>query len=56
MTPDQVELMRAAARTLIAHHEAGRIVDPYSLEWAWWTLHREPLPDDKRQQPQETDG
>ena len=34
MTPEQVELMKTAARTLIAHHEAGRIVDQFALEWA----------------------
>ena len=34
MTPEQVELMRTAARTIVSNHEAGRSVDPHSLVWA----------------------
>jgi Holliday junction resolvase RusA-like endonuclease len=41
MTPDQVKLMRAAARTIVANHEAGRGVDPHSLAWAQ-SLLRQP--------------
>jgi hypothetical protein len=34
MTPDQVELMKTAARTLLAHRDAGRKCDPHAVKWA----------------------
>ena len=34
MTPDQIQLMRQAARTLLEHHKSGRKCDPNAVEWA----------------------
>lgn len=34
MTDEQVELMRQCAQRVIDNHAAGRIVDPYTLDWA----------------------
>jgi hypothetical protein len=34
MTPDQIQLMRQAARTLLEHHKAGRKRDHHALKWA----------------------
>ena len=34
MTADQFELMKTAARTLLAHRDAGRKCDPHGLRWA----------------------
>lgn len=38
MTPEQLDLMRAAARTLLDHHRVGRKCDPVALEWARWVV------------------
>jgi len=32
------ELILTAARTVLAHHDAGRVVDPYALKWACTVL------------------
>lgn len=34
MTEDQLDLMRIAARSVMAEADAGRSVDPQRLEWA----------------------
>lgn len=34
MTPEQFELMKTAARTLLAHRDAGRTCDAESVRWA----------------------
>ena len=34
MTPEQFELMRTAARTLLAHRDCGRKCDPEAIAWA----------------------
>jgi hypothetical protein len=34
MTPDQINLMLQAARTLLAHQAAGRKCDPNAIQWA----------------------
>lgn len=34
MTPEQIELMRQAARTLLAYHQSGRKCDPHAVAWA----------------------
>jgi hypothetical protein len=44
MTPEQVNLMLQAARTLLAHHEAGRKCDPEALRWARNLLAANPKP------------
>jgi hypothetical protein len=44
MTPAQVELMRQAARNLLAHHEAGRKCDPHAVQWARDILRPIPQP------------
>lgn len=41
MTPEQRELMRQAARNLLAHHEAGRKCDPQALKWAHNVLRKD---------------
>ena len=44
MTAEQIELMKTAARTLIAHHDAGRKCDPEGLRWARAVLRNNPSP------------
>ena len=44
MKPEQIELMKTAARTLIAHHDAGRKCDPEGLKWARAVLRNNPNP------------
>jgi hypothetical protein len=34
LTDEQKELVRVAAARVIADHDAGRVVDPYTLRWA----------------------
>lgn len=34
MTPDQIRLMRQAARDLILYRAAGGKTDPHALKWA----------------------
>ena len=34
MKPEQFQLMLTAARSLLAHRDAGRSCDPHSIEWA----------------------
>lgn len=34
MNAEQIELMKAAARTLLAHRDAGRHCDPEGIRWA----------------------
>ena len=42
MTPAMFDLMRTAARTLLAHRDAGRHCDPYSVAWAEALLRSNP--------------
>lgn len=42
MTPAQFELMQQAARTLLAHRDAGRKCDPHALKWAEQLLKQNP--------------
>ena len=44
MTPAQVELMRQAARTLLAHHDAGLKCEPHAAQWVRDVLGTVPLP------------
>lgn len=41
MTPDQVSRMKQAARTLLAHHEAGRKCDPHAVDWAKFVTRKD---------------
>lgn len=34
MTPDQIQLMRQAVRTLLEHHKAGRKCDAHAVQLA----------------------
>lgn len=46
--PTTKELIYRAAKTLLAHHEAGRKCDPHGLEWARWIVrHNGPPPTPK---------
>lgn len=42
MTAEQFELMKTAARTLLAHRDAGRHCDPHGLLWAENLLRQNP--------------
>ncbi len=42
MTPEQFELMKQAARTLLAHRDAGRKCDQKAVEWAEALLRQNP--------------
>ena len=42
MTAEQFELMKTAARTLLAHRDAGRKCDPHGLQWAENLLRQNP--------------
>jgi hypothetical protein len=42
MTAEQVELMKQAARTLLAHRDSGRICDPHQIAWAESLLSANP--------------
>lgn len=42
------DLIVRAAKTLLAHHEAGRECDPHSLEWARWIVKHNSAPDEPR--------
>ena len=42
MTAEQFELMKTAARTLLAHRDAGRTCDPHGLLWAENLLRQNP--------------
>ena len=44
MTAEQVELMKTAARTLLAHRDCGRKCDPDSIQWAETLLANNPAP------------
>lgn len=44
MNPATFELVKRAARTLLAHRDAGRHCDPLSVEWAEQTLSQNPGP------------
>jgi hypothetical protein len=44
MTAEQVELMKQAARNLLAHRDAGRKCDPEALRWAEHLLKANPKP------------
>lgn len=44
MTPATFELMKTAARTLLAHQAAGRSCDPDSVRWAQQLLAQNPKP------------
>ncbi len=44
MTPEQIELMKTAARTLLAHRDAGRKCDPEAVRWAEQLLAQNPRP------------
>jgi hypothetical protein len=44
MTAEQFELMKQAARNLLAHHHAGRKCDPEALRWAEQLLKANPRP------------
>ena len=34
MTADQVQLMRQMAERVLQNHEAGRVYDPETVQWA----------------------
>lgn len=34
MTPQQITLMRQAARNLLEHFRAGKRCDPHAVQWA----------------------
>ena len=42
MTPAQFELVKQAARTLLAHRDAGRKCDPHAIRWAEQLLKQNP--------------
>jgi hypothetical protein len=42
MNPEQFELMKQAARNLLAHRDAGRVCDPESVKWAERLLLQNP--------------
>ena len=44
MNPEQIELMKDAARLLLAHRDAGRSCDPHVIEWAETVLRNNPAP------------
>jgi len=44
VNPEQIELMKDAARLLLAHRDAGRTCDPYALKWAETLLRNNPTP------------
>jgi hypothetical protein len=44
VTPDQVNLMRQAAKNLLAHRDAGRKCDPEGVRWAEQLLKQNPEP------------
>ena len=44
MTAEQVELMKTAARTLLAHRDCGRKCDPEAIKWAETLLANNPAP------------
>jgi hypothetical protein len=41
MTPEQLNLMRVAARNLLHHEEVGRKCDPHALPWARWVIRQD---------------
>ena len=43
MTPEQFELMRTAARTLLAHRDCGRKCDTEAIAWAETLLRNNPV-------------
>lgn len=44
MTPEQIELMKQAARNLLAHRDAGRKCDREAIAWAEQLLKANPKP------------
>lgn len=44
VTPDQFELIRQAARNLLAHRDAGRKCDREAVRWAEQLLKQNPAP------------
>jgi hypothetical protein len=44
MTPKQIELMKQAARNLLAHRKAGRKCDRDAIRWAEQLLKNNPKP------------
>lgn len=42
MTPQQFELVKQAARTLLAHRDTGRKCDPHAVKWAEQLLKQNP--------------
>lgn len=42
MTPEQFDLMKQAARNLLAHRDAGRKCDPHGIAWAVRLLKQNP--------------
>ena len=44
MTPEQIERMKTAARTLLAQRDAGRACDPEAVRWAEQLLAQNPRP------------
>ncbi len=44
MTKEQFELMKTAARTLLAHRDAGRKCDETAVQWAEQLLKQNPAP------------
>lgn len=49
MTPEQITLMRQAARNLLDHHNAGRKCDPHAVQWARNVLRWAHEPKEKKQ-------
>jgi hypothetical protein len=47
MTPEQIELMRKAAQSLLDHKRVGRKCDPHAVKWAEQVLRNNQTQDKK---------